>query len=106
MTEQNETHGDSPTWIAIITTSIPEATMIAERLRSLGIPAMMHHEAGASAFALSVGSYGQARVLVPESFFNRAAGLLESDPALLDEPEDEDDGSDEYYDYDDEQYTD
>jgi hypothetical protein len=86
MTDQ----GDAPTWIVVITTTITEATMITERLRSLGVPAMMHREAGANVFAFSIGTYGQARVLVPEAYFNQAAGLLEPGPTLLDESDDED----------------
>ncbi len=70
--------GPEPTWIVVATSSgVTEPAMIAERLRSLDIPAAVHYESGAPAMGITVGTFGQARVLVPESFFDRAVNALE-----------------------------
>jgi len=67
-----------------------EATMTAERLRSLGIPAIVHSEPLGTIYALTVGPLGEAKVLVPESFFDRAAEALDDGS----EQDDEDEGQD------------
>ena len=56
---------------------ITEATMLAERLKSLGVPAVVQNEPVALALGLTIGPYAQARVLVPEGFFEQALELLE-----------------------------
>jgi hypothetical protein len=85
-------------WIVVATTSgVTEAAMIAGRLKSLGIPAIVQNEPISAVLGLSVGRFGEARVAVPEDFFDRAIDILEPGPELLE---------DEYDNSDDEQDTD
>ena len=91
--------GPEPTWIVVATSSgVTEAAMIAERLRSLDIPAAVQYEPGAPAMGITVGPFGQARVLVPESFFEQATIALEppdfGDESLLLLDDDDDYDSD------------
>ena len=85
---------DSQNWLVVLTThGVMEATMIAERLRSLGIPAIVHNEPLGAIYGLTIGPLGEAKVLVPESFFDRATEALDDGSQLLDDddelPEDE-----------------
>ncbi len=67
------------TWIVVARLSgVTEATMFAERLRSLGVPAVVQNEPIALALGLAIGPYAQVRVLVPEGFFDQALDLLEA----------------------------
>jgi hypothetical protein len=89
---------DGINWIVVATTSgITEAAMIAGRLKSLGIPAIVQNEPIGAVLGLSIGRFGEAKVAVPEGFFDRAIDILEPGPDLLE---------DEYDDSDDEQDTD
>ena len=82
----SESRYDSQDWLVITTTQgVTEAAMIAERLRSLGIPAIVHNEPLGLIYGLTVGPLGAAKVLVPDSFFDRAADALEAGPPLLDD---------------------
>ena len=48
-------------WIVIATTSgVTEAAMIAERLKSLGIPAIVQNEPIGAVLGLSIGRFGEA----------------------------------------------
>jgi hypothetical protein len=82
------------------TFGMTEASIIAGRLHSLGIPAVIHREAASMALAVVVGPLGEARVLVPEAYYDLAMATLEPDDALpwLDDgEEDESDDDDEQY---------
>jgi Putative prokaryotic signal transducing protein len=69
---------DRPNWIVVARMSgITEAMMFVERLKSLGVPAVVQNEPVALALGLAIGPYAQARVLVPEGFFEQALELLE-----------------------------
>lgn len=59
--------------------------MVAERLRSLGIPAIVHNEPLGAIYGLTIGPLGEAKVLVPESFFDRAAEALDDSDELLED---------------------
>lgn len=61
------------------TFGVTEASIIAGRLHSLGIPAIVQREAASSVFGLSVGPLGEARVLVPEEYYELAVATLEPD---------------------------
>src|SRR5258706_15657208 len=84
-------------WIVVaITAGITEATMIAERLKSLGIPAIVQNEPIGAVIGLSIGKFGEARVAVQESFFHNALNVLEPGDPLLEDEYDELDEGDEY----------
>ncbi len=79
---------DSQNWLVVLTTQgVMEATMIAERLRSLGIPAIVHNEPLGAIYGLTIGPLGEAKVLVPESFFDRASEALDDGSQSLDDDE-------------------
>jgi hypothetical protein len=87
-------------WMVVATTyGMTEASIIAGRLHSLGIPAVIHREAVSTALAFVVGPIGEARVLVPEAYYDLAMATLEPDESLPwlgdGNEEDESDGEDE-----------
>lgn len=52
-------------WIVIyITHNLPEAHIVAGRLEHEGIPAIVDYMAGRSALGLTIGTWGEVRVLV------------------------------------------
>jgi hypothetical protein len=84
-------------WIVVATTAgIIEATMIAERLKSLGIPAIVQNEPIGAVLGLSIGKFGEARVAVPEVFFQNALNVLEPGDPLLEDSYDDLDDDDEF----------
>src|SRR5437867_9561689 len=93
-----------PTWMVVAKTfGVTEASIIAGRLHSLGIPAVVQREAAGPALGLSFGPLGEARVLVPQDYYELAIATLEPDesiPWLTDGEEDES------QDEDDERYAD
>jgi hypothetical protein len=50
--------------IVYITHNAPEAHVVAGRLETEGIPAMVYYEAGAGALGIHIGSLGEVKVLV------------------------------------------
>ncbi len=87
-----------PNWMVVATTlGVTEAAIIAGRLQSLGIPVIVQREAASSALGLVVGPLGEAKVLVPEDYYDLAVATLEPDesmPWLSDGEEDEFDEDD------------
>ncbi len=87
--------------IVWVTYSAPEAHIIAGRLESEGIPAMVYSEPGAAALGIHIGSLGEVKVLVRPHDYERALAALEPDmPGTLPDttgnviyrpPDDEDD---------------
>jgi hypothetical protein len=64
----------APIFMVVATVgSIPEASLIAGRLRSLGIPAFIHTEGILPTLGLTTGS----RVLVPQEYYEAAQCVLE-----------------------------
>jgi hypothetical protein len=61
------------------TFGVMEAAIIAGRLHSLGIPAVVQREAAGPVLGISFGPLGEARVLVPEDFYDLAVATLEPD---------------------------
>jgi hypothetical protein len=88
------------------TFGVTEASIIAGRLHSLGIPAVVQREAAGATLGLSFGPLGEARVLVPEEFYDLAIATLEPDESIpwLNDGDGEDESADEADD--DERYTD
>ncbi|MEP7286416.1 MAG: DUF2007 domain-containing protein [Chloroflexota bacterium] len=99
MATPNANHSSEPNWIVVAVTSGPvEAAMIAERLQSLGIPAIIQHEPLGAILGLSIGPLSQARVAVPETFFERAIETLEPGATLLEDGEIDDIDDDDEWD--------
>jgi len=75
----------APQWMVVyITYNVPEGHIVAGRLQSYGIPAMVHQALGASAFGITIGSLGEVRVLVHAEHYDEALALLApDDPDLL-----------------------
>jgi hypothetical protein len=68
-----------PDFVVVVETDVPDAMRIAERLRSMDIPAVVKREAAWTAIPLLIGSLGQAWVLVPRAFYERAEAILGPD---------------------------
>ncbi|MBZ0296788.1 MAG: DUF2007 domain-containing protein [Anaerolineae bacterium] len=69
---------DSPIWMVVLTTyNIHEAHIIAGKLQSEDIPAMVHQQAGANAMGITVGAIGEINVLVRESDYETALAVIE-----------------------------
>lgn len=68
---------DKHTWmIAYITNDIQEAGIVAGRLKHEGIMAILDHMPGMSAFGLTLGSWGEVRVLVHPNDYDLALDIL------------------------------
>jgi hypothetical protein len=69
---------DRTQWVAVfLTHSLPEAHIVAGRLLSAAIPAMVHVEPGASAMGIQIGSLGEIQVLVHLENYEIAMDVLE-----------------------------
>jgi hypothetical protein len=76
-------HG--PEWMIVyITYNVVEAHIIAGRLHSEDIPAMVHQEAGASAIGITLGRLGEVKVLVNPGDYERALAILETEADDID----------------------
>ncbi len=62
-----------------------EAHIVAGRLRSEGIPTQLLPYAGGAALGITVGVFGEVRLLVPAEEVKRARTILESDTPELHE---------------------
>ncbi len=83
---------EEPNWIVVAKVAgVVQAQMMAERLKSLGIPAVAHYESIASIYGLTLGGLGEARILVPESFLIHAQRALESGEVFEDTDDFQDD---------------
>jgi hypothetical protein len=76
-------------WMVVhITHDLGGAHIVAGRLESEGIPAIVMPVAGASAMGLHMGMMGEVKVLVHPTHYDRALGILDADfgdaPALPD----------------------
>jgi hypothetical protein len=82
-----------PNWMVVAKTNdLTEATMIVGRLKSLGIPAFVQRESLSTVLGLSWGPLSEAKVLVPEDYYDAAMATLEPDDLLwLDDGEADDD---------------
>lgn len=73
------------------TPGLAPAEIIAQRLRTEGIPARAWQEGAGQAFGLTVGLLGNGYVIVPESYLEQAKAILaepaEDDGLLFDEEE-------------------
>jgi hypothetical protein len=79
---------ETPQWMVVYTTyGLPEAHIVAGRLESEGIPAMVHQMPGANALGIRIGSLGEITVLVRAEDYATALMILEPD-ALADSTDD------------------
>ena len=82
--KQTSESGISPQWMVVYTTfNIHEAQIVAGRLESEGIPALVHQQAGASAMGIHIGRLGEISVLVHPDNHEWALTILS--PGLPDE---------------------
>jgi len=76
--------------VVYTTYSLPEGYIVAGRLESEGIPAMVHQMPGANALGIRVGNLGEITVLVRDDDYWRALMILEPDsPVLLPDGDDD-----------------
>lgn len=74
--------------IVYVTNDISEAHIVAGRLRHEGIMAIIDHLAGMQAFGITLGAWGEVRVLVHPADFDLAEEILFDESDRL-EPGDE-----------------
>lgn len=63
--------------VVAVANGVAQASIIQGRLDADGIPARVHQEPAGIALGLTVGTLGQAEVLVPEPMVDRALAILE-----------------------------
>ena len=64
-------------WMVVWVTYAPhEAQIVAGRLRSEGIQALVHQQAGAGAMGIHIGQLGEVRVLVQPDDYETALTIL------------------------------
>lgn len=68
--------GQSEWMVAYVTHSIGEAHIIEGRLQSEGIPVMLDYMAGRGAIGLTIGSWGEIRLLVHPKDYDYVQELL------------------------------
>ena len=73
----------TPWWVVFVTHNTSEAHIVAGRLRSEGIPTQILTYAGGAALGITVGVFGEVRLLVPADEAERARAILESVAELL-----------------------
>jgi hypothetical protein len=70
--------------VAHLTNNIHEAQIVAGRLESEGIPAMIHTEPGSDALGIHIGRLGEIRVLVRPQDYDHVLNIIEpGDPQRL-----------------------
>jgi hypothetical protein len=75
--------------VVAVTNGLAQAAIIQGRLDAEGIPARIHQEPAGVAIGLTVGTLGQAEVLVPEEMAEQALRVLEdSDQEIEEDDED------------------
>jgi hypothetical protein len=65
--------------VVYTTYNVHEAHIVAGRLHSEGLAAMVHQQAGASAMGIHIGALGEIHVLVNPADFEHALAILEPD---------------------------
>lgn len=74
--------------IVYVTDNLNEAHIVAGRLEHEGIKAIVDYMAGRSAIGITLGSWGEVRVLVHPSDYDMAEAILSDEPDML-EPGDD-----------------
>ncbi|GAB4531446.1 MAG: hypothetical protein OHK0046_52240 [Anaerolineae bacterium] len=79
------------TWMIVyIAQHVTEAHIVAGRLQTEGIPAMVDFMAGRDAIGLTIGRWGEVRVLVHPEDYEVAQRILFDAPDVLPEGDDDD----------------
>ena len=66
-----------PWEVVAVVDGLAQAAIVQGRLEAEGVPARIHQEPAGVAIGLTVGTLGQARVLVPEPLAEDALNILE-----------------------------
>ena len=83
ISDQSHDRPATPWWVVFETHNTSEAHIVAGRLRSEGIPTQLLPYAGGAALGITVGVFGEVRLLVPADEAERARVILESVAELL-----------------------
>jgi hypothetical protein len=75
--------------VVAIANGLAQAAIIQGRLEAEGIPARIHQEPAGVAIGLTVGTLGQAKVLVPEPMAEEALRILEEPDREREEDEED-----------------
>lgn len=78
-----------PWEVVAVANGLAQAAIIQGRLEAEGIPARIHQEPAGVAIGLTVGTLGQAEVLVPEPLVEEAIHILEQQDQEPKEREDD-----------------
>jgi hypothetical protein len=63
--------------VVFVTYDLAEAHIVAGRLQTEGVPALVYREPGASAIGIHIGKFGEVRVLVRPEDYETALLILE-----------------------------
>jgi hypothetical protein len=73
----SRSNNDKNTWMVVhVTHNMGEAHIMAGRLQSEGIPAILDHMAGRDAIGITIGTWGEVKVLVHPGDYDEALDLL------------------------------
>jgi hypothetical protein len=68
-------------WMVVYSTdNLAEAHIVAGRLQNEDVPSWVHQQPGASGLGITIGLFGEIRVLVNACDYDRAQQILEGDP--------------------------
>lgn len=73
---QDQDDHSHPWWVVFETHNIGEAHIVAGRLQSEGIPNQILTYAGGAALGITIGMFGEVKILVSPSDYERAIELL------------------------------
>ena len=80
---QGSDDNSQPWWVVFETHNVGEAHIVAGRLQSEGIPTQILTYAGGAALGITIGMFGEIRLLVPAQEAERARNILASDTLEL-----------------------
>lgn len=102
MNDKMASPGRNSEWmVAYVTNNITEAHIIAGRLKSEGIHAILDHMAGMGAIGITIGNWGEIRILVHPENYDQAVDILDNEYGLDELPEQLGDVIYDHYDEDD-----
>jgi hypothetical protein len=90
---RRQKNDDRPAWMVVyVTQHMTDAQIVAGRLQHEGIPAFLDHIAGRDAIGLTIGAWGEVKVLVHPADYDAAFDLLhpEEPPELPDQVQPDD----------------
>ena len=88
-------HTEQTRWIVVAIVSWVEADVMRSKLESMNIPCLLQREAAGAALGITIGPFGEVKVLVPEPLADEALDLLSEDASISEIDENfDDDASD------------